>query len=165
MANSITIRPIYNDWCPQIIALILNIQKGEFGLAVTLNDQPDLLDIEKNYHQGGGNFWGAFFGEELIGTIGLINSGRGLATIRKMFVKADYRGKERGVAQKLLDTLLQNCHDNQYDDAYLGTVPQLKAAQSFYKRNGFIATSADELPKHFPRMATDRMFYRLHLNH
>jgi GNAT superfamily N-acetyltransferase len=163
MANKLTITPIYNDYCPQVIDIVLTIQQVEFSLPITLDDQPDLRDIEANYHAGGGNFWGAFVGEELIGTISLINGGQGLGAIRKMFVKKEYRGKELGAAQKLLDTLLQYCLDNQYTDIYLGTVPPLKAAHRFYERNGFITTAVNELPAHFPRMAADTMFYRLHL--
>ncbi|MES2807939.1 MAG: GNAT family N-acetyltransferase [Bacteroidota bacterium] len=161
MENTITIKPICNDYCPQVIDIVLGIQQGEFGLPITLDDQPDLRDIEANYHTGGGSFWGAFLGDELIGTIALLNGGQGLGAIRKMFVKKEYRGKELGVAQKLLDTLLSHCNKNQFHDIYLGTVPPLKAAHRFYERNGFLAI--DELPAHFPRMAADTMFYHLPL--
>jgi GNAT superfamily N-acetyltransferase len=164
MVNLLYIKPISNDYCPQVIDIVLTIQRVEFSLPITLDDQPDLRDIETNYHQGGGNFWGAFLGEELIGTIALINGGRGLGAIRKMFVKKEYRGKELGVAQKLLNTLVSYCRDNQYVDIYLGTVPPLKAAHRFYERNGFVATDVTDLPTHFPRMAADSMFYHLRLN-
>lgn len=164
MENTINIKPIYNNYCPQIIDIVLGIQKGEFGLPITLEDQPDLQDIEANYHAGGGNFWGAFLGEGLIGTIALINGGKGLAAIRKMFVKKEHRGKELGTAQKLLDTLLQYCREHNFADIYLGTVPPLKAAHRFYERNGFVAIAVDDLPAHFPRMAADTMFYHLKLN-
>jgi GNAT superfamily N-acetyltransferase len=164
MENILTIAPIYNEYCPQVIEIVLGIQQGEFGLPINLNDQPDLLDIEANYHAGGGNFWGAFLGDELVGTIALINGGQGLGAIRKMFVKAEYRGKELGIAQKLLDTLLKYGKDNEFTDIYLGTVPALKAAHRFYERNGFIATDTNDLPAHFPRMAADSMFYHLPLN-
>ncbi|MFD2147597.1 GNAT family N-acetyltransferase [Mucilaginibacter antarcticus] len=164
MQNIVTIRPINNDYCPQVIDIVLTIQQVEFSLPITIEDQPDLRDIEANYHQGGGNFWGAFLDDELIGTIALINGGQGLGAIRKMFVKQAYRGKALSVAQQLLNTLLQYSGDNNFTDFYLGTVPPLKAAHRFYERNGFLSTRADDLPLHFPRMAADSMFYRLHLN-
>jgi GNAT superfamily N-acetyltransferase len=164
MENTITIRPIHNDYCGQVIDLILSIQQNEFGLSITIDQQPDLRDLDANYHTGGGNFWGAFFGEELIGTIALINTGHKAGCIRKMFVKAPYRGKEWGTAQKLLDVLLQFCRDNEITDVQLGTVEQLKAAHRFYERNGFERIAVDELPAYFPRMMTDTMFYQLHLD-
>jgi len=164
MENSITIRPIFNDYCEQVIDLILSIQQKEFGLPITINEQPDLLDIESNYHKGSGNFWGAFLGEELVGTIALINSGPDMGTIRKMFVKQPYRGKELGIAQQLLEVLLAFCRDEGISDIYLGTVHQLKAAHRFYERNGFSQIAVGDIPAHFPRMMTDNLFYYLHLD-
>jgi GNAT superfamily N-acetyltransferase len=163
MSNTLAIRPIYNDYCKQITDIILTIQQVEFSLPITIDQQPDLRDIETNYHQGGGNFWGAFLGDELIGTIALINCGNDTGCIRKMFVKKEYRGRELGTAQQLLNTLLEYCRDKQIAHIYLGTVHQLKAAHRFYERNGFSFIGVDELPTYFPRMATDNMFYQLHL--
>ncbi|MBC7399995.1 MAG: GNAT family N-acetyltransferase, partial [Mucilaginibacter sp.] len=105
-----------------------------------------------------------FVGEELVGTIALINTGHNAGTIRKMFVKPEYRGKEWGTAQELLDVLLQFCRDKQISDVHLGTVEPLKAAHRFYERNGFTQIAVDELPTYFPRMMTDTMFYQLHLD-
>ena len=163
MENSITIKPIYNDYSDQIIDIILTIQQDEFKLPITIDHQPDLLDIENNYHRGGGCFWGAFLDNELIGTIALINCGHETGCIRKMFVKKEFRGKEFGTAQLLLNTLLQYCRDQQLMHIYLGTVHQLKAAHRFYERNGFSAIDVIDLPTYFPLMKTDNMFYQLHL--
>jgi len=164
MGSTITIRPIHNEYCEQVIDLILSIQQKEFGLSITIDQQPDLHDLDANYHTGGGNFWGAFVGEELAGTIALINCGHDTGCIRKMFVKAGYRGKEWGTAQKLLDVLLQFCKDNNISDVQLGTVEPLKAAHRFYERNGFERIAKEDLPPYFPLMLTDTLFYQLHLN-
>jgi|SRR6187402_299803 len=164
MEATLTIRPIHNEYCEQIIDIILSIQQKEFGLPITIDQQPDLRDIDTNYHAGGGNFWGAFVGDELVGTIALINTGHNAGCIRKMFVKKEYRGKEWGTAQKLLDVLLQFCRDIQITDVQLGTVEQLKAAHRFYERNGFKQIAMNELPSYFPLMLTDNMFYQLHLD-
>ena len=164
MQNTVTIKPIYNDHCDQIIDLILSIQQKEFNLTITINQQLDLLDVETNYHQGGGNFWGAFLGDELVGTIALINFGHNSGCIRKMFVKKEYRGRELGTAQQLLNTLLQFCDEKEITHIYLGTVHQLKAAHRFYERNGFTPIDLAELPPFFPLMTTDNMFYQLHLD-
>ena len=164
MEATLTIRPVHNQYCEQVIDIILSIQQKEFGLPITIDQQPDLRDIDTNYHAGGGNFWGAFVGEELVGTIALINTGHNAGCIRKMFVKQEYRGKEWGTAQKLLDVLLQFCRDIQITDVQLGTVEQLKAAHRFYERNGFKQIAMNELPSYFPLMLTDNMFYQLHLD-
>lgn len=164
MENTIIIRPIFNEYCQQIIDIILPIQQIEFNVPVTLDAQPDLLDIEDFYHKSGGCFWGAFMGEELIGTIALINTGHNAGALRKMFVNKEHRGKELGVAQKLLEVLLQFCRDNQITDVYLGTVEMLKAAHRFYERNGFVLTDINDFPPYFPRMMADNRFYHLHLS-
>jgi len=164
MENSLTIKPIFNNYCDQVIDIIKTIQQGEFNLTITIDQQPDLQDLETNYHQNGGNFWGAFLGEELVGTIALISCGHHTGCIRKMFVKKEYRGKEFGTAQQLLEVLLQYSRDKQIIHLYLGTVHQLKAAHRFYERNDFSTIDVNDLPTYFPLMKTDNMFYQLHLS-
>jgi GNAT superfamily N-acetyltransferase len=158
-SHRISIRPLSNMHCQDIIDLILPIQQDEFQVAVTLEDQPDLLDIETSYLSGGGNFWGAFDGDYLIGTIALLKAGERMAALRKMFVRQAYRGKTTGVAGALLKTLEEYCCEAGITDLYLGTVPQLKAARRFYERNGFAQVSVEDLPARFPRMAPDKIFY------
>ena len=117
MIHNYTIQSIYNNHTNEIIELITYIQQREFNIPVTLKDQPDLLDVEAYYHAGGGNFWGAFKCEEIVGTIALIDIGHNAGTIRKMFVKDGHRGT--GLAQQLLDTLLDYSREKQITDLYL----------------------------------------------
>ena len=56
--------------CARVVDLILPIQQKEFNVPITLEEQPDLLDIEGFYIRPGGGFWGAFSGGKLVGTIG-----------------------------------------------------------------------------------------------
>ncbi len=162
--ESIIIKSIYNEYCSLVTDLILTIQKNEFGLPITLNQLSDLQDVETYYHLGGGNFWGAFTGGNLVGTIGLINCGHHIGCVRKMFVKKEYRGKELGIAQQLLNTLMLYCSEKDITDIYLGTTHQLKAAHRFYERNGFTPVGIKDLPTYFPRMMTNNVFYQFHLN-
>jgi len=160
---NLTIAPIFNDDCTEIIDLILPIQQIEFNVPITIEAQPDLLDIESNYHQVGGNFWGAKIDGELAGTIALMNIGHNACALRKMFVKKEYRGKEHGIAQKLLETLLAYCREQNITEVYLGTVDMLKAAHRFYEKNDFNLIKVTDLPSYFPRMMADNRFYHLHL--
>ncbi|WP_183564614.1 GNAT family N-acetyltransferase [Mucilaginibacter sp. SP1R1] len=163
MSTITVITPLNNDYCEQIIDVILPIQQIEFGVPITLQDQPDLLDIETNYHKTGGHFWGAKHHDLLVGTIALIGFDRNAGAIRKMFVRKEYRGKELGVAQSLLNELIDYCRQKQITDVYLGTVDVLKAAHRFYERNGFTRLAKAGLPKSFPVMSADTVFYQLHL--
>ncbi len=162
MNKTYTICPIYNNYTNEVIDLITTIQQQEFNIPITVHDQPDLLDIEANYHTGGGNFLGAFAGEELVGTIALINIGYNAGTVRKMFIKDGHRGT--GLAQQFLDTLLEYSRQKQITHLYLGTSAVLKAAHKFYERNGFVLTPVEQFPSYFPRMAVDTMFYALRLS-
>ncbi|TDO83030.1 acetyltransferase (GNAT) family protein [Flavobacterium chryseum] len=155
--------PIENQHADTVIDLVLNIQQKEFNIAITLQDQPDLLDIKNFYYASGGRFWGAFINEELVGTIALIKFDEHAAAIRKMFVKKEYRGKEFSIAQKLLETLIQYCTENEIDDLYLGTVSILEAALRFYERNHFVRIEKGLLPEAFPLMSADNVFCHLNL--
>lgn len=164
MNSSIIIKPLDNRHCQEIIDLILPIQQIEFNVPITLDSQPDLLDIEANYDATGGKFWGAFNGEELVGTIALIATGHQAGAVRKMFVRKEWRGKEHGLASCLLEALISYCRANNITDIYLGTVEQLKAAHRFYEKNSFERIAKEDLPSYFPRMQTDSIFYHLHLH-
>lgn len=161
---NLTIAPIFNDECKSIIDLILPIQQIEFNVPITIEGQPDLLDIETNYHREGGNFWAAKIEGELVGTIALMNTGHHAAALRKMFVKKEFRGREYGIAQQLLETLIDDCRKKDIRDIYLGTVDMLKAAHRFYEKNNFNPIAVTDLPSYFPRMMADNKFYHLHLN-
>jgi N-acetylglutamate synthase-like GNAT family acetyltransferase len=144
-----------------IAALILNIQNNEFNVPVTLTDQPDLLNIEHFYFKNNSHFWLATENEKLIGTIALIDIDNGQAALRKMFVHAAYRGKEKGVGQLLLDSLLDWCKQKSINEIYLGTVEQLHAAKRFYVKNGFVKIDKTALPETFPLMQVDTEFFKL----
>ena len=144
-----------------IAKLILNIQQNEFNVPVTISDQPDLLDIEDFYFRKDGNFWVAVENEGVIGTIALIDIGNGQSALRKMFVRKDYRGKEKGIGQLLLNTLISWCRQKGIKEVYLGTVEQLHAAKRFYERNGFVKVDKATLPEAFPLMPVDTEFFKL----
>lgn len=161
--ENIVYKPIGDQYSNDVIQLILPIQQIEFGVPVTLEDQPDLQNIEAFYCKSGGHFWGAFDGNTLVGTIALINTGHQAGAIRKMFVKKEYRGKQLGIAQRLLDGLLAYSREKGIRDLYLGTVEQLTAAQRFYEKNQFTVIKKTDLPSYFPLMSADNVFYHLHM--
>src|SRR5690606_14038329 len=154
-----------NTDVPEIIGLILPIQQQEHQVPVTIEDQPDLLDIEKHYQQRGGAFWGIKHQGTLLGTIALIKmEAEQGGVIRKMFVRKEYRGRELGLAQKLLEHLICYAKKAGMSHLYLGTFHTLKAALRFYERNGFMQIEKVQLPSHFPIMEVDDVFFHLILN-
>lgn len=143
-----------------VIGVILPIQREEFGVAITAADQPDLAAIPDFYQSGKGGFWVAVKDRHIVGTIGLKDIGDDEAALRKMFVAAEVRGKEFGVAARLLDTLMAHASNAGLKAIILGTTDKFLAAHRFYEKNGFVEIAAEDLPASFPRMAVDTKFYR-----
>jgi N-acetylglutamate synthase-like GNAT family acetyltransferase len=146
-----------------VIDLILPVQQQEFGLPISLADQPDLLSIPDFYQRGSGGFWVALEAEQVVGSIALIDIGEARGVIRKMFVAASHRGRARGVAQRLLEGLLAHAREAGLAELMLGTTERYLAAHRFYERNGFERIDEAALPADFPRMQVDSRFYRLTL--
>ena len=153
---------IYQDnYKDRVIDLILNIQNEEFRIPITREQQPDLSEIPKYYQVNNGGFWIARLNEKIIGTIALLDIGNNKGALRKMFVDKNYRGKEFGVGQKLLNSLIAWARQKGVTEIFLGTTEKFIGAQRFYEKNGFIDFQKQDLPKEFPVMDVDVKFYRL----
>jgi N-acetylglutamate synthase-like GNAT family acetyltransferase len=160
VGRTMEIRPFESRDAAAVLDLVLSIQQREFGLPVSADSQPDLLDIRGRYQCGNGNFWTALSEGQVVGTIGLRDIGQGRTALRKMFVAAPMRGSRHGVAQRLLGTLLGWCRDRGVDEVWLGTTEKFLAAHRFYEKNGFDRVAPQALPRSFPVMAVDTRFYR-----
>ncbi len=153
----IIIQPFQKKYGRQVQALISTIQRKEFNLPITLEQQSDLLDISGYYQKDKGDFWIALDGDSVIGTIALLDIGHGNAAIRKLFVKKEYRRKS--VATKLLDQLLEWAEAYQLKQIYLETIAIFPSAHRFYEKNGFVKIDITELPRSFPVMSAESKFY------
>jgi N-acetylglutamate synthase-like GNAT family acetyltransferase len=156
----IEIVPFSKHHISGVVDVILPIQQLEFDIPITLDDQPDLLDIPGFYQKGSGNFWVALHGSEIVGTIALLDIGNNQGALRKMFVKAQFRGSRQGVARRLLRVLLDWCELHNIYEIYLGTTAKFLAAHRFYEKNGFLEIQQSELPISFPVMSVDTKFYK-----
>jgi len=152
--------PFASEHLEGVGALIVGIQRDEFQIPITLEDQPDLQDIPAFYQRGAGNFWVAVAESEVVGTVALLDLGNHQGALRKMFVHANYRGSGHGVSARLLDTLLEWSAARGMKEVFLGTTEKFRAAHRFYERNDFQLIAAEELPPGFPKMAVDTRFYR-----
>ena len=94
--EEIVVAPFEPGYEQQVVGLIVPIQREEFGVAITAEEQPDLLGIPDFYQRGGGNFWLALHGRRVVGTVALLDIGAGQGALRKMFVHRDYRGGPLG---------------------------------------------------------------------
>jgi len=163
MPGPIRIVPFAVGHGDDVVALILTIQQAEFGIPITLQAQPDLLDIAGFYRRGDGNFWVALDGARVVGTAALLDIGQRQAALRKMFVAASHRGGGRGVAPSLLAALLAWARQRAVSELFLGTTAQFVAAHRFYEKHGFREVALPDLPPTFPVMSVDTNFYMLAL--
>lgn len=161
--EEITIKEYTEEYNNEVIDLILDIQQNEFKIAISREDQPDLSDIPNFYQSGNGNFWIAFHKDQIIGTISLIDIGNQQGALRKMFVKAAYRGRGYNTAQLLLRRLIAWARQRSMHEIYLGTTEKFLAAHRFYEKNSFSLIAKDGLPIAFPIMKVDTRFYKYEL--
>jgi len=107
-------------------------------------------------------FWVATNGFKVVGTIGLIKLLNNNLALKSMFVDKVFRGQ--GISNLLLDTLINWTFHNNYNQIYLGTMTQFKAAQKFYEKKGFTKCNQTELPTDFVINKLDAIFYTKHLD-
>lgn len=142
----------------QIIEFILNIQRNEFGINITREEQSDLEDIPLHYLGRGGQFWVALSEDDkVIGTVGLVKLSSSNAALKKMFVNQNFRNLKLG--KKLLNKVIDASKDAHITDIYLGTIDKFISAQHFYRNNGFYEIKKSELPTDFPKIDVDNRFY------
>lgn len=160
MLNIIPHQDAHTD---QVRDLIVPIQRTEFGIPITYEDQTDLHDVTGFYRKSGGEFWVAEHEGTVVGTIAMMGIGNRQVALRKMFVRSDFRGKEHGTALKLLKHLIAHAKANNFREIILGTTSAFLAAHRFYEKAGFQRIDEAELPAAFPRLAVDTVFYLLSL--
>lgn len=104
-------------------------------------------------------YWIALYDDTVIGSVGL-SLKSGYAILKSMMLQKKFRGKEIGLSNKLLEIALSYCSTHQISDVYLGTMIQFKAAQRFYKNNGFHQVQQQALPHDFIVNPLDSLFFQ-----
>ena len=155
--------PYRDEYRQPVIDLILHIQNGEAGIALPLDEQPDLLAIEQAYVEPGGGFWVALDERGAVaGTIGLqVKQGHGI--MKKFFVREDARGRERGVSAGLYDALLRHARAAGLRSIILDTPSVAERSHAFYRRSGFRQVTGADLPFDYRFPNRDSLLFRLDL--
>lgn len=115
-------------------------------------------DVTVEYLENGGNFWLAIEDGKIIGTIALKNMGNGRGYLKRMFVHQDHRGT--GVADTLLEKLLEHARDLKLNIIYLSTASSAERAIGFYQKHNFQKIAA--LPEDFK--GGGNVFFQLKLD-
>lgn len=146
-----------------IIELVLHFQNDGSRPTVSVDDQPDLLDIEKEYFQTGGYFWVARDEDKMIGSIGLMPYNDSVAVLKKFFVYEAYQGQPYHIGRKLYSMLLTYAKDNKFKTILLDTPYNTYRAHDFYNKSGFRKVAEGELPIKFSHPYQDCDFFMLNL--
>ena len=145
----------------EIISLILSIQNDEAKIGLSLQEQPDLLDIHRSYQQPGGEFWIALSDGRVIGTIGLMLKENHCAVLKKFFVKKAFRSQKVGLS--LYNELLEYAIKKGVRHIILDTPAVAHASHRFYEKAGFYRISTAELPVPYSYPDRDSILYLLNL--
>lgn len=145
----------------EVITLVLECQNDGTRPAVSVEDQPELLNIPKAYFSKGGCFWVAEDNGKIIGSIGLMNCGNGTGILKKFFVNQNYRGRPWNLGRKLYAELLSFAQKHDYRELLLDTPKNTERAHKFYEKAGFVKISEKDLPVKFDHPYKECDFFKL----
>jgi putative acetyltransferase len=124
------------------IRAIVRETLAEFGFAVEASGaDADLAEVPKSYQSRGGSFRvveddaGA-----VVGCGGLYPLAGKTAELRKMYFRPSIRG--RGFGRRLLEDLIAEARQREFDRIELETASHLETAIALYQRAGFVQTNA-----------------------
>jgi GNAT superfamily N-acetyltransferase len=103
----------------------------------------------------------AMIENRVVGTISNTKLENNNSVLRKMFLHKNFRGQ--GIAELLLQNIINWSNDNNVNSIYLGTMAQFTIAQKFYERLNFEQIDRELLPNDFPLNPVDSIFYKLNL--
>lgn len=135
-----------NKYTQEIIDLVLSCQNDGTRPIVGVESQPDLLNIESEYIDKGGNFWIALENDKVIGTIAFCPYSDKIGVLKKFFVNEKYRGYPNYLGQKLYATLFEYVKSNNFNTIILDTPNNTQRAHKFYKKAGFKQIPYENLP-------------------
>lgn len=159
----ITINQFEDRYTQDVIDLVLHFQNDGTRPPVSVDDQPDLLNIVGEYIEKGGNFWIAKDGDKMIGSIGIMPYGNDIAILKKFFVYEDYQGKPHHTGRKLYGELLAFAEEKGYKTILLDTPRNTNRAHVFYDKAGFRKVEEKDLPIQFSHPIKDCDFFLLEL--
>lgn len=119
-------------------------------------------DVESAFFAGGGMFWLAVEGTELVGTLGLAKKNATVGVLKKFFIRKDKRGT--GLSRELYDRLIAFAKAEGITKIILDTPSILTRAHRFYERAGFRRITREELPVHYEFPDRNCCLYMLNLD-
>lgn len=145
----------------QIIDLILHIQNEEAKINLSLEEQPDLLDIPNYYEKDGGEFWLAVEDSTVIGTLALMNKGNGNGILKKGFVNKEHR--KCGILTELYKTLLDYAKKKDMKQLMFDTPSVATNCHRFFEKAGYVRINKNQQPFEYEYPDRNSYLYLLKL--
>lgn len=159
----ITISQFEGTYAQDVINIVLHFQNDGTRPPVSVDDQPDLLNIVGEYIDKGGNFWIARDGEKLIGSIGIMPYSPETAVLKKFFVYEPYQGESYHIGRRLYNKLLAFAKERAFETILPYTPRNIKRAHPFYEKAGFQRINEEDMPLQFSHPYRDCDFFLLEL--
>ena len=126
----------------QVTKLWIDICVDEYGFKEWKKELEIIDDFE--------NLLVAELDDVVVGTIAYQRYDDETAEIKRLYVNSNCRGL--GIANKLLDSIIDEIKEKGYTKLYLETWKQLESGRRFYEKNGFVLRDIqDELRYHYIR--------------
>ena len=132
----IDVRPAHDAVANELIALIKPIFEEYDGVVFQLEEMPELNHIATAFAGDGGQFWCAWDGEHLVGSVGWTpaKTGNGIE-LKKLYVARDLRGA--GLASQLTQWVENAAAERGCDFIDLWSDVRFVTAHRFYQNRGY----------------------------
>lgn len=130
------IRPADNPEMAHVIKSVLTEYKAD--PKTTMLGDPSANTMYENYQKTGAVFFVLENDQKVVGGCGIAplkGSKNQICELQRMYLLPQARGK--GFGKKLVEICIEQAQKMGYKQIYLETLPQMKPAQSLYKKYGF----------------------------
>jgi putative acetyltransferase len=159
--NEFSLTEIIRAHSPDYIKLVRELFKEyEAWLGINLcfqNFEKELAELPGDYAPPHGRLLLAMEDKRVAGCIALRKIGDGVGEMKRLFVRAEFRGK--GLGRQLVKAIISEARKTGYERMRLDTLPgKMDAAIALYRSIGF-----EEIEPYYPNPVPGAMFIELKL--
>jgi putative acetyltransferase len=156
--GSFTIRDYRPEDFPGVVSVIKSVY-NDYNYRMDYNEfDRDLADIESMYIDSGGAFWVLDADGVIAGTIGIIPVDTEMCELRRLYLKAPYRGK--GWGTKLVQRVIDWAEEHGFRRIFLWSDVLFEPARHLYMKAGFTPTKRTRAIDPMNPTSVERYFIR-----